>query len=144
MGNSMEQIMAEIYKFKAQAIGLGENIFAITITDCVNALVVDMETGTILFSTPGVNNLFGYLKDELDGKNITDLMPVRFRDKHGAHLMKFSDTPTIRSMGERGMKIFGMRRDTTEFAIRIGLHPRVLAGKRCAIATIISDTELAS
>lgn len=144
MTKSMVDIMKEITDFKSSAMSLGANIFAITIADCVNALIVDMEDGTILFSTPGVNSLFGYMKDELDGKNITDLMPQRFRSVHGAHLAKFSDSPTIRSMGEREMKIFGQKRDGGEFPIRIGLHPKVVAGKRCAVATILDVSELAT
>lgn len=137
-----EDLMKEIQDFRFQAVkDAGENIFATTILECVNALIVDMGSGLILFSTSGVNTLFGYLKSELDGKNIIDLMPERFRQAHGGHLKNFSDNPTPRAMGGSKMKLVGLKRDLSEFPIRIGLHPTMIGRKRCAIAIILSGSD---
>lgn len=142
---TMDDIQKAILDFRTQAVkDSGDNIFATTILECVNALIVDMGDGLILFSTPGVNTLFGYLKGELDGKNIIDLMPDRFRGNHGDHLKKFSDNPTPRAMGESKMKLIGIKRNLDEFPIRIGLHPTMVGRKRVAVATILSGSDFSN
>lgn len=99
--------------------------------------MVDVSDGIILHSTPRANELFGYINGELDGKNIKDLMPVRFRSGHDKHLQYFKENPTSRPMGHASMTLVGLNKEGKEFPIEISLEPVNLIGKELAIATIL-------
>lgn len=129
--------MEEIAKLKVLAMKNAKPVFDEKITQCVAAIIVDLADGTILYSTPPVNELFGYFNGGLDGKNITDLMPARFRAAHGNHLQHFAHNPKPRQMGEASMDLFGMSAKGEEFKIEISLYPTEIINKRCAVATIL-------
>lgn len=104
---------------------------------CVSCIVVELETGRIVGSTAPADRLFGYIEGELVGKSIHELVPLRLREQHGEHLKAYASEPQPRQMGGQAMQLIGVRRDGTEFPVEIGLYPRVVAGKRAAVATIL-------
>lgn len=130
-------IEQQIKELKVLAMRNAKPLFDEQITRCVSAIIVDLSDGNILYSTPPANSLFGYVNGGLDGKNITDLMPERFRERHGGHLANFAHAPKIRQMGESEMALFGLHTDGTEFKIEISLYPTEIINTRCAVATII-------
>lgn len=131
------EIEKEIRELKVLAMRNAKPLFDEQITRCVSAIIVDLSDGTILYSTAPANALFGYVNGGLDGKNITDLMPERFRTKHGGHLAHFAHAPKIRQMGESEMALYGLHTDGTEFKIEISLYPTEIINTRCAVATIL-------
>lgn len=135
--DSTQELIKEVEELKKAAWRNAKPIFDEQITRCVAALIVDLLDGTILYSTPPVNELFGYLNGGLDGKNITDLMPERFRKTHIGHLRNFSHNPRPRQMGEAAMDLFGLSQNGTEFKIEISLYPTDVINKKCVVATII-------
>jgi PAS domain S-box-containing protein len=66
--------------------------------------------------------LFGWERDELIGKDIEVLVPERFADAHPGDRTNFFALPDARAMGA-GRKLFGRRKDGSEFPIEIGLNP---------------------
>jgi len=91
--------------------------------DQAPCLVVHMETGTILFASRRVNEIFGYIPNELENKTISDLIPERLREKHSKHLTSFTSNPHQRQMGSHDQALLGLRKDGTEFSIKISLDP---------------------
>lgn len=134
---STDELIKEIAFLKVQSMKNAKPVFDERITQCVAAIIVDLSDGTILYSTPPVNAMFGYINGGIDSKNITDLMPERFRAAHGGHLKHFAHNPKPRQMGESQMDLFGITKDGTEFKIEISLYPTEIINKRCAVATII-------
>lgn len=134
---SSEELMNEISKLKVLAMKNAKPVFDEKITQCVAAIIVDLTDGTILYSTPPVNEMFGYFNGGLDSMNIIDLMPERFRGAHAGHLKHFAHNPRPRQMGESQMALFGQTKDGAEFKIEISLYPTEIINKQCAVATII-------
>ncbi len=66
--------------------------------------------------------LFGYPREELVGRPVEMLMPERYRGPHSGHRRAFSFNPQPRSMG-RGLDLFGLRKDDSEFPIDVSLSP---------------------
>ncbi len=64
--------------------------------------------------------MFGYTREELLGKELELLLPDRFRHVHVAHRDAYFAEPRVRAMGA-GMDLAGRRKDGTEFPIEIGL-----------------------
>lgn len=137
MDISSQELMDEIAKLKILAMKNAKPVFDEKITQCVAAIIVDLADGMILYSTPPVNEMFGYFNGGLDSKNITDLMPERFRAAHGGHLQHFAHNPKPRQMGESQMDLYGLSANGEEFKIEISLYPTEIINKRCAVATII-------
>jgi PAS domain S-box-containing protein len=129
--------MSEMAALKVLAMRNAKPLFDEQIARFSPSIVVDVSDGVILHSTPRANELFGYINGELDGKNIKDLMPIRFRHGHDEHLKYFKGNPVARPMGHRSMTLVGLNKEGVEFPIEISLEPINLIGKELAIATIL-------
>jgi PAS domain S-box-containing protein len=63
----------------------------------------------------GAEKIFGYSAQEIMGKPLDLLLPMRFSEQHRLYVTDFGKSPyQARSMGER-REIFGLRKDGTEF-----------------------------
>jgi PAS domain S-box-containing protein len=84
-------------------------------------LVVDAR-GLIVFANHRAQEVFGYVPDELIGREIELLIPERFRRLHGQHRSLYSKAPNVRPMGT-GLELYGRKHDGTEFPLEISLSP---------------------
>ncbi|MGE5208108.1 MAG: PAS domain S-box protein [Alphaproteobacteria bacterium] len=85
------------------------------------AVLVDHQ-GRILLVNAHVEELFGYMRDELIGKEIEVLVPERFAQTHSGDRANFLAVPEARAMGA-GRELFARRKDGSEFPVEIGLNP---------------------
>jgi PAS domain S-box-containing protein len=77
-------------------------------------ICVDRAQRVILFNQ-GAERIFGYTADEIIGKPLDTLLPLRYRTAHGRYVHEFGGSPVVaRQMGERG-QIFGLRKNGEEF-----------------------------
>lgn len=135
--DTTQELIKAVEDLKIQALRNAKPIFDEQITRCVSAIIVDMSDGVIIYSTQPANILFGYVNGGLDGKNITDLMPARFKPAHGKHLQNYRHAPKPRQMGEAEMDLYGVDLSGNEFKIEISLYPTEIINRKCAVATII-------
>lgn len=87
-----------------------------------DAMVIVNQFGQIVLANFQTVKMFGYLKDELLGKNVEILIPDRFLKGHEQHRKKFFATPKARGMGT-GMELFGKRKNGTQFPVEISISP---------------------
>lgn len=99
-------------------------------------IIIDGE-GVVRHVNRQVSAVFGYAHAELVGQSIEQLMPERFRGRHGAHRQGYMTAPRIRAMGE-GLSLFGRRRDGGEFPVEISLSP-IQDGDQILVAAAIRD-----
>jgi PAS domain S-box-containing protein len=87
-----------------------------------DATVVVDATGSIVFANIRVEDVFGYPRDQLIGREIELLIPERFRAAHGRHREHYTKVPNVRPMGS-GLELYGRKRDGSEFPLEISLSP---------------------
>jgi PAS domain S-box-containing protein len=88
-----------------------------------DAMIISDGNGLILGVNALVEQLFGYSRDELLGRQIEMLVPHRVRDKHRHDRAAYRANPRLRRMGAHGLELSGLRKDGTEFRAEISLSP---------------------
>ncbi len=88
-----------------------------------DAVVVINSQGVIVQVNAQTENMFGYKREEMEGKKVEMLVPVRNQRGHVAQRRGFFDEPYIRPMGHLGKPLFGLRKDGREFPVEISLSP---------------------
>lgn len=85
----------------------------------IGIIIVNSE-GVIIKSNPFLQNLFGYMEEELLGNKIEKLIPARFTNNHHSHRHQYTQNPKQRPMGI-GMDLFALHKDGSEFPVEISL-----------------------
>jgi PAS domain S-box-containing protein len=131
----MDQIREKLADLKLGLLS-DRNLLKEKILDQAPCIVADADTGIIVFASKRVNDIFGMIYNEIEGKLITDLMPESYRKRHDAHLSNYNKIPSYRNMGEHGMTLKGMKKGGLEFDIKISLEPFIHDQKTYVLATI--------
>jgi PAS domain S-box-containing protein len=87
-----------------------------------DTVVVVDDAGKIIRVNAQIEKMFGYTGNELMGESIDGLLPERFRGCHAEHRAHYISEPHTRPMGA-GLKLYGKRRDGSEFPVDIMLSP---------------------
>lgn len=87
-----------------------------------DALVIVAADGRITLANTQTDQMFGYRREDLIGREIEMLIPPRFRGGHHRYRTGFFAEPRVRQMGV-GLELWGLRRDGTEFPVEVSLSP---------------------
>ncbi len=95
-----------------------EDKFKAILESAPDAIVIVNSDGKIHLVNAHTENLFGYNRDEIIGKEMEMLMPSRYRHTHHSHRKDFSDNPKVRPMGD-GVELFAQHKDGKEFSKKL-------------------------
>lgn len=133
----MDEIKQQLADLKLNLISGDKNLLKEKIIDHSPCIIVDLESGIIVFASKRVNELFGFVFNELEGKRVSDLIPSDLHARHDAHMANYLKMPKFRNMGEHGMTLKGRRKDGSEMEVRISLEPFFQDSRGFCIGTII-------
>jgi PAS domain S-box-containing protein len=86
-----------------------------------DGVVVVDHAGVIVYANPRAQVLFGYDRDELIGRPHDDLVAKSLAFEHAALRAAFAKAPSVRAMSGGSARVFGRRRDGSEFPVEISL-----------------------
>lgn len=87
-----------------------------------DGMVVTNAQGQMILVNATAAALFGYQKSEMLYRDVSMLVPPRFREHHGKNVVKYFEAPRTRRMGY-GQEMFGLKKDGTEFPFHVTLSP---------------------
>lgn len=102
-------------------------------------LIVDSH-GSLTLVNGLAERLLGYDRQELLGRSVEDLVPLRFRGKHPGYRTSFFANLSRRPMGA-GRDLFALRKDGSEVPVEIGLSPFASDGETYVLAAVTDITE---
>lgn len=104
------------------------------------AIVAVSPDGRIQLVNRRMEEMFGYTRIELLGRELNSLLPRRFRERHAGHQLSFFNEPRLRPMGP-GLELAGLRKNGSEFPVEIGLSFVDTENGRLAMGLISDITE---
>lgn len=121
----MDDIKEELTNLKLALVRDGRNIFQEKVLALAPAIIVHVESGVIVYASDSVNQMFDYIPNELEGLQVSDLLPTDFRARHAGHLKDYLKAPRQRNMGVHGMVLKGQKKNSSIFEVKISLYPFV-------------------
>ncbi len=105
-----------------------------------DVMLVCSRSGDIVLSNARSYQVFGYRPEELHGRPLSLLLPVRFRKIHAQHLDSFFSDPLTRPMG-KDLVLHGLHKDGSEVPVEISLSVLQFEEGLHALAIVRDVTE---
>ena len=94
-----------------------------------DAVVIIDENGSVEFSNPAAERLFGYSSDELLGKNVSVLMPEPYHSHHDGYIRRYLETGEAHIIGV-GRKVVGKHRNGKTMQLYLSIGEFMEEGRR--------------
>jgi len=106
----------------------------------VDGIISIDERGAIQTINPAAERLFGYVKEEVLGRNVKVLMPPPYRDEHDGYLAHYLSTGEKRIIGI-GREALGLRKDGTTFPMDLSVAEARVENERIFVGIIRDITD---
>ena len=126
--------------FVAKHSEWGQPDFSDLLESSPDGLVITHSEGKISVVNSQTEILFGYSRQEMVGRPVEMLIPVRFGELHLKHRQSFVAEPRVRAMGA-GLELFGRRKNGSEFPVDVSLSPLQTPKGIFCIAAVRDITE---
>ncbi|MEA5619776.1 response regulator [Cronbergia sp. UHCC 0137] len=136
--NQQLQSQLEEKQHTEEALRISQTRFEGILSIADDAIISININQQITLFNQGAEKIFGYSAEEVMGKPLDLLLPIRFAEQHRHHVADFRTSPNLaRKMGER-REIFGRRKDGTEFPSEASIS-KLDIGHECVYTVILRD-----
>jgi two-component system sensor kinase FixL len=104
------------------------------------AIVVIDEHGLVHEFSPAAVRLFGYEPAEVQGRNVSMLMPSPYRERHDGYIQNYLSTGVRKIIGI-GRVVVGLRKDGSTFPMELSVGEARLGGRRIFAGFVRDLTE---
>ena len=106
----------------------------------VDGIITTDNNGKIVLFNPSLKNMFGYSVEEIKGKNVTLLMPDRYKEQFINNLIKFKSTGS-HEFDRKTFESIGLKKDGIEFPFEISIATWGSIGNKFTTSIIRDVTE---
>ncbi|MEO5345631.1 MAG: PAS domain S-box protein [Magnetococcus sp. YQC-9] len=103
-----------------------------------DAIIAVDQAQKIIFWNKGAEALFGYTKEEILGRSLQPLIPIRHADAHRSGFQRFLDTGLAPLLGQT-TEMSGLRKDGQEFPLEMSLNAWTHADGTRYFSAVIRD-----
>lgn len=105
-----------------------------------DAIIVIDKRGIVRSFSPAAERLFGYPRREVEGQNVSMLMPSPYRDDHDSYLARYLKTGERRIIGI-GRLVVGRRKDGETFPLELSVGEFMLENEQFFTGFVRDVTE---
>ena len=118
-------------KLTEKALRESQEFVRAVVNTAADSIIAVGQDGIVIGVNPATERMFGYLEQELVGKNISVLMPEPFRSEHDSYITRYLRTGESHIIGI-GREVVGRRKDASTFPIDLAVsevdHLGIFAG----------------
>ena len=103
------------------------NLIQSIVETAIDGILLIDTNGKILMVNPSTVRLFGYSFEEMEGQNVSMLMPAPHREQHDQYIHNYLSTGLKKIIGI-GREIEGCRKDGTRFPARLAVSELIIDG----------------
>ncbi len=133
MVTNLKQTKGELEKSQNQLQAIIRNV--------MDGIIMIDEFGGIHGFNPAAEQIFGYLQQDILGKNVKMLMPEPDRSEHDSYLDRYLQSGQGRILGVRGREVTAVRNNGEQFPLELSVSEMVLGGRRYFIGIARDITE---
>ncbi|WP_435628543.1 diguanylate cyclase domain-containing protein [Candidatus Ferrigenium straubiae] len=133
MVTNLKQVKGELEKSQDQLQSIIQNV--------MDGIITISESGQIKGFNPAAEQIFGYLQQEVLGKNVKMLMPEPDRSQHDTYISHYLQTGRSRIIGVRGREVTALRKSGEQFPLEISISEMMLGELRYFIGIVRDITE---
>lgn len=116
-----EKILTDYKQERAEELlRESEERYRSLIETATDAIILADGEGKITSINQSAEIIFGYNKDEICGKPLTQLMPERFRKAHSEGIKRATETGVLHTAGKT-IEVRGLRKDNKEFSLELSI-----------------------
>lgn len=130
--NEIEKLQRELTEARGRFRSLMDN--------CVDALIIIDEDGTILDFNPAAEKIFQYQAEEVQGSNVSILMPEPYRSAHDSYITNYLTTGEAKIIGI-GREVTGIRKDGATFPMELSVGDMPDGGTRNFVGIVRDITQ---
>ncbi len=123
-----------------EALRQSMNRTQLILDSAVDGIITIDESGIVESVNPAAEQMFGYTASELEGRNVSVLMPTPYREQHDGYLSGYRETGHKQVIGT-GREVAGRRRDGSTFPLDLAVSEVYIGGKRTFMGTLRDVTE---
>lgn len=112
-----------------EALKESEQRFRAVTENAMDGIITIDQESTVVLANPAVERIFGYRRDELEGRALTLLIPARLRPRHRAALREYVETGK-RHLPWGAIELPGLHRDGREIPVEMSYGEYVREGRR--------------
>ena len=117
-----------------------EELFRIVVLASPNAIILVNDQQNIILVNPKAETLFGYDSNELEGINVSQLLPLRYHADHTKLVRNYQANPSLRDM-KTGQILYALHKSGYEIPIEISLNPIKTSNGLLTLASIIDISQ---
>ncbi|MBL6934790.1 MAG: PAS domain S-box protein [Alphaproteobacteria bacterium] len=110
------------------------------VDNVVDGIITIDDQGQVESFNPAAEQIFGYLSEEIIGRNVKVLMPEPYHGEHDGYLDNYRRTNEARIIGI-GREVEGQRSDGSTFPLELAVGEMVVGGRRMFTGIVRDITE---